>query len=312
VLGIIKRLLLRLFPEQSQSEDFVRRIEAGDVDYIVKVGVPGVEAPPTPGPQPLRGRPYVAQGLDAGSLLIVDPESLLYILTASSGLRTLRLSGQGSTVLAGLARASREHERPVYAFSILDRGEVRVLAYRGLITGLYYEVAGKAYTGLRALDLLEAEKFEDASFQLTSVRPRIIEWSADRLSVNVPGLDRQHMYLVNTLNSLYHATVAGEGYRVLREILRRLVEYSRFHFKSEEILMEKYGYPKEKLEKHVAEHNSFSRAANMFRERYEAGEAELTVDVFKFLARWVENHIERTDKDYGEYFKEKGVVETVR
>jgi len=311
VLGIIRRIILRLFPDQGQAEDFMRRIEAGDIEYIIRVGVPNVDAPPTPGPRPLRGRPYAAEGIDVASLLIVDPESLLYILSAVSGVRTLRLSGQGSTVLAELARASRSLERPVYAFSILDRGEIRVLAYKGLITGLYYEVAGTAYTGLSALERFEAEKIESASFQLTSVKTRIIEWSAERLSVYVPGLDRQHMYLVNTLNSLYHATVAGEGYKVLRDILRRLIEYSRFHFRSEEVLMEKFNYPHDKLERHVAEHRAFTRTATSFRDRYEAGEAALTVDVFKFLARWVESHIERTDRDYGEYFKEKGVLEAV-
>jgi len=312
VLGILRRLLLRLFPDQRQAEDFIRRIEAGDVEYIIKVGVPSVEAPPTPGPRPLRNRPYVAEGLDIASILIVDPDSLLYILSASSGLRTLRLSGQGSAVLAELARASRDYETPVYGFSLLDRGEVRFLAYRGLITGLYYEVAGRGYTGLEALERFEAEKVDGGSFHLSSVRERIVEWSTEKLSVYVPGLDRQHMYLINTLNSLYAATVAGEGYKVLKDILRRLVEYSRFHFKSEEILMEKFGYPEDRLARHRSEHEGFARAASSFRERYEAGEAALTVDVFKFLARWVESHIERTDRDYGEYFKKKGILEAVR
>ncbi len=135
-----------------------------------------------------------------------------------------------------------------------------------------------------------------------------MEWSDEKLSVYIKGLDNQHKYLVNTLNSLYHATVAGEGYRVLRDILSRLVEYTKFHFCSEEILMEKYDYPRDKFEKHVREHNSFVAAASGFRERYEKGEAELTIDVFKFLAHWVETHIARTDRDYGEYFLKLGIA----
>ena len=45
-----------------------------------------------------------------------------------------------------------------------------------------------------------------------------------------------------------------------------------------------------------------------FRERYEAGEASLTVDVFRFLATWVVQHVAGTDRDYGRFFLEIGVA----
>jgi len=127
----------------------------------------------------------------------------------------------------------------------------------------------------------------------------------------VRGLDNQHKYLVSTLNSLYHATIVGEAEKVVSVILKRLVDYTKFHFRSEEILMDKYGYASERkeiYERHVREHRSFVHAVARFREKYEAGEEALTVDVFKFLATWVANHVAGTDRDYGVYFRKIGVV----
>jgi len=113
---------------------------------------------------------------------------------------------------------------------------------------------------------------------------------------------------VSTLNSLYHATATGEAEEVISTVLKRLVDYTKFHFRSEEILMDRYNYPQDRFERHVKEHRSFTRTVMEFREKYEAGEARLTLEVFKFLATWVQNHIAGTDKDYGRYFKEIGIA----
>ncbi len=72
--------------------------------------------------------------------------------------------------------------------------------------------------------------------------------------------------------------------------------------------MEKYIYPTDKLERHRKEHNAFVRATVKIKEEYERGEAELTVDVFKFLSTWIANHVAETDRDYGIYFRKIRIV----
>jgi len=72
--------------------------------------------------------------------------------------------------------------------------------------------------------------------------------------------------------------------------------------------MEKYDYPVEKYERHVKEHLAFVDAINKFKKEYDRGEARLTLDVFKFLATWIKNHVAGTDRDYGRYFLEIGVA----
>ena len=311
MFGFLARLFRRLFSSAEAGEDFIMRIQKGDIEYIVKVGVPTIEAPPTPGPRPLGNLYMVAEGVDVGSLLLTDPEALVYILMSAEGVETIQLRGEGRQVLDFIANTSKRYSTPIYVFSLVDSGELRVLAYKGFVTGIYYEQGDKIYVGRQAIEALMREKLEPVHASVTYVRRTIMDWDDEKLSVYIRGLDNQHKYLVNTLNSLYHATVGGEGYKVLKDILTRLIEYTKFHFRSEEILMEKYDYPQDRFERHKAEHDSFVKAVSKFREKYERGEADLTIDVFKFLAHWVENHIAKTDRDYGIYFKKMGVASIV-
>ena len=311
--GLFSRLLafLRkgLFPTRGGEREFYDRIERGDVKYIMEVGVPSIQPPETPGPRPWRV-PYIAEGVGEASLLLLDPEALMYILMATEVTRDLlRSRGDGSKVLRDIAAFTRERPGYYYFDSVPEFGsEIRVLAGHGLVTGLYVSYGGKSYTGVEAYSVLETLHWDDIAFTVSRVKPRLLEWRDEILSVYIRGLDNQHKYLVNTLNSLYHATIAGESGSVASSILKRLVDYTKFHFRSEEILMEKYDYPQDRYMRHVKEHRAFVDATVKFREKYERGEATLTVDVFKFLATWIKNHVAGTDRDYGRYFLEIGIA----
>jgi len=305
LLGFLRR---GWFARGGSEKDFIERISKGDIRYILDVGVPSPEAPRTPGPS-VGEYGLEAEGIRYGSLMLVDPEALLYILVSTSqSVRRVAVKGDGLEVLKRVADAARSIEGVVYGYSLLNGGEIRLLACQGLITGLYYEAGDSKYIGTEALEALSSEYFDHVVFHLSRVRSGLVEWKDEHLSVFVKGLDNQHKYLVNTLNSLYHATITGEAGRVVNAILTRLINYTKFHFKSEEILMDKYGYPIEKLEKHAREHRGFVEATERFKEKYDKGEADLTVEVFKFLASWVQNHIEKTDRDYGIYFLKIGIA----
>ena len=305
LLGFLRR---GWFTREGSEKNFIERISRGDIGYILEVGVPYPEAPQTPGPS-VGEYGLEAEGIRYGSLMLVDPEALLYILVfTSQSVGRVTVRGNGLEALKRTAEAARRIGGVAYGYSLLDGGEIRLLAYKGLITGLYYEARGNKYLGTEALKALSSEYFDHIVFHLSGVKPGLVEWNDENLSVFVKGLDNQHKYLVNTLNSLYHATITGEAGKVIDAILSRLINYTKFHFKSEEILMEKYNYPVEKFEKHSREHRGFVEAAQRFKEKYDKGEADLTVEVFKFLASWVQNHIEKTDRDYGIYFLKIGIA----
>jgi len=307
ILAFLKK---GLFGSRELEEDFIKRIKKGDIEYILNQGVPSIEPPPTPGAKPWRV-PYIAEGFEAGSMLLLDPEALMYILVAAeSKYDVVRAKGPGDAVLERIAYFSRVRPgRIQYFLAVPDsKTEIRVLASEGLVTGLYLNYEGKHYVGAESYKVLKTLYWDDIAFTVTRVKESLLTWSDEALSVYVIGLDNQHKYLVNTLNSLYKATVAGEGDKISSLILKRLVDYTKFHFRSEEILMEKYDYPVEKYERHVKEHLAFVDAINKFKKEYDRGEARLTLDVFKFLATWIKNHVAGTDRDYGRYFLEIGVA----
>jgi len=312
--GFIYRLLAfvrsGLFGRGHSEKEFIRRIERGDVRYIIEVGVPTIEPPKTPGPSPWRV-PYVAEGFDAASRILLDPEALMNVLLATDrSYDILRAKGSGEDILRAVAGYSRQRpDRIFYMDSVPEPDvEIRLLAAGGYVTALYVSDHGREMVGAGAFDYLQSLHWDDVALTVTPLKDQLLTWSDEQLSVYVRGLDNQHKYLVNTLNSLYRATVMAEADKVLSAILRRLVDYTKFHFRSEEILMERYGYPQDRYLRHVREHRAFVHATQRFREKYEAGEAELTVDVFKFLATWIANHVAGTDRDYGRYFLKIGVA----
>lgn len=309
--SILKRLLSRLFGFEGS---FIERIERGDVYYIMERGVPRVTPPPMPKPRSHPRYRWLAEGFEAGSLLLADPEALLYILISTEAipdLRAPRVRGGGGELLAAVAGLSLRVGRPIYALAQLPGGsEARILAAGGLVTGVALETPRGSLVGSPALEEIVSMSVDAQPVPL-AVRERLVEWRDERLSVFVRGLDNQHRYLVNTLNALFEGVVTGRGRSALETVVKRMVEYTKFHFRSEEILMEKYGYSedrREMYERHVREHRGFVEATVKFKEEFEAGEKELTLDVFRFLANWLENHIAGTDRDYGFYFRSIGLA----
>jgi hemerythrin-like metal-binding protein len=130
----------------------------------------------------------------------------------------------------------------------------------------------------------------------------LIQWS-DALSVNVDVFDRQHKKLVGMVNQMHDAMSAGQGNAEVKGILNELISYTKYHFKSEEDLMLKHGYPD--MEKHVAQHENLTNQVVKYVERFENGE-RISLDFMKFLTEWLTNHIKGSDQSYSSFFARNG------
>ncbi|MDY6820861.1 MAG: hemerythrin family protein [Deferribacterota bacterium] len=80
----------------------------------------------------------------------------------------------------------------------------------------------------------------------------------------------------------------------IKKILNDLYDYARGSFPLEEKLLYHFNYPNKY--KHISEHCWFINKINEFielagKDNYEV----LIVDIFNFLAFWIENHIEKSD-----------------
>ncbi len=132
----------------------------------------------------------------------------------------------------------------------------------------------------------------------------LITWS-ESLSVGVKKFDDQHKILIGHLNNLHDAMRGGKSTEVMGTILGELVDYTIYHFSSEEEVFESSSYPD--TEKHKAEHKAFTDKASALQKEFEAGKLFISVELLNFLIDWVQNHIQGSDFAYRKFFSDKTV-----
>jgi hemerythrin-like metal-binding protein len=115
-------------------------------------------------------------------------------------------------------------------------------------------------------------------------------------SINVPFIDGQHRRLLEIVNDFYDALRARHGRNVVFEILNRLIHYAEKHFKDEEELMKRAGYPAAEAEQHINMHVGLVEDVfKLHKQLSEQANPDLaSVDLF--LNSWLINHILTVDK----------------
>jgi hemerythrin len=125
-----------------------------------------------------------------------------------------------------------------------------------------------------------------------------IVWQEDS-NLHIPIIDEQHRAIVATINSLFYFIQEGWGVGALRPTLAMIKSNSMFHFKTEEGLLEKVGYPD--LKKHAELQKKFlidiDAAA---RESIEFQDPTL---LLKFLKNWWLHHLRSEHQLYTPYLK---------
>jgi hemerythrin len=133
-----------------------------------------------------------------------------------------------------------------------------------------------------------------------------IEWD-ESLSVGIQLIDEQHKMLIQRLQALVHAI---ETYQSVNEIVKTLdflIEYTNFHFSTEEKHMKETHYPG--LEDHTTQHEEFQATLNELTVDFEEDGASraLAEAVNTFLMSWLVTHINAVDLQFGTFLTQKGV-----
>ena len=132
----------------------------------------------------------------------------------------------------------------------------------------------------------------------------LLNWS-DSLSVNHEEIDSQHKKLVNLVNALHDHMAAGDANDVIGKVLDRMIEYTAFHFATEERLMADSAYPNAGL--HKIEHKKLVEKAVDLQKRFKSGQGQITLEVMNFLRDWLKHHIAESDKALGAHLaRQKG------
>ena len=132
----------------------------------------------------------------------------------------------------------------------------------------------------------------------------LFKW-IDSLSVGIPQVDREHKILVKLINQLNAAIIENKNRPILSAILDALLDYTAIHFKHEEQIMEKFGYPT--LDEHKQIHIGFVNKIKDVINDFETGKNIVSSDLLEFLKEWLFDHIMGTDQLYSSFFQKNNI-----
>jgi hemerythrin len=132
----------------------------------------------------------------------------------------------------------------------------------------------------------------------------LIMWN-EMFAVNIQKIDDQHKCLIDLVNKLHDAMKAGKGNTAIGPVLEELVNYTSFHFSTEEAYFRQYAYPDQEI--HKKEHGDLTQKAKSLQASHKEGKLTITIEVMNFLKDWLSNHILVSDKKYSPYLRSKGL-----
>ncbi|MCI5207733.1 MAG: hypothetical protein D3910_02820 [Candidatus Electrothrix sp. ATG2] len=128
----------------------------------------------------------------------------------------------------------------------------------------------------------------------------------DEYSVGVRAIDSQHKKFLRIIKKIFDLQRKGDQYIATASqpgmLFDELLNYTHAHFRSEEALMEQYGYPE--MYKQKKEHEVLM--AELYRQVYQVRNSNgSTAKMVYFLIQWFVKHTMYSDRDVGLYITRK-------
>ena len=122
-------------------------------------------------------------------------------------------------------------------------------------------------------------------------RNGVIAWDAAQMSTGVESVDAQHQELIERINELHSACLAGTAREDLLKLVGFLGDYAQSHFRHEEELMQSHQCPARG--KNKAAHAQFLRDYEKLVEliQRDGATTTLVLQVKELLGNWLKNHI---------------------
>jgi hemerythrin-like metal-binding protein len=125
-------------------------------------------------------------------------------------------------------------------------------------------------------------------------------------SINVRVIDDQHAVLIENLERLEQAMAVGKGAAALLQLIRDLEDYARYHFPTEERIMESCTYPLRDM--HALEHEKGLRRLLEVQRMVTEGHPAAAVEMLSRLRAWLDGHIMEWDAKLGRFLNSRGVA----
>lgn len=141
--------------------------------------------------------------------------------------------------------------------------------------------------------------------QLFGLDNTLYQWDS-RYDLGIEIINREHQKLFSTMNKIIDLTSKESNQEQLVLVIDELIDYSEYHFQSEERILTRHQYPE--IKEHQGEHEMFREIVILFKKQFLSGKALLQIDIFNYLANWFAHHVQVTDRKYASFFKDNGIV----
>jgi hemerythrin len=117
-------------------------------------------------------------------------------------------------------------------------------------------------------------------------------------------MDAEHAVQLTLLDSIDRAVQESRSDAELNSLLDQFIEYTFVHFVSEQVLMQRSGYPG--LEMHRQQHDQLLQELRAVQTQTRSGEAHVNSDLATDLRGWLIIHIEGMDRAFADYLESTG------
>ncbi|MBF0110177.1 MAG: hemerythrin family protein [Magnetococcales bacterium] len=138
----------------------------------------------------------------------------------------------------------------------------------------------------------------------SSTRSERLIWD-ENLLIGIQMPDRDHEQIVFLINRVLDAMAESRPQSELSHILDSLIAFAQEHFRREEELMERYGYPE--LQPHREVHRFLEKKIMAYKTDFLTGGAEFGLAA-ELMKDWIVLHIQGVDRKYSRFLLARGVV----
>lgn len=131
-----------------------------------------------------------------------------------------------------------------------------------------------------------------------------LQWNSE-FSVGVHLMDEEHIAILASFNDVCASIEDGKPRTESEGLLRKLLDLTQQHFRSEEALLESTGFPG--LANHGNHHKDLNTLMKEYLVRFDRGDLGSSANLLRFLREWITHHIQTEDKVYGIWLNRHGV-----
>jgi hemerythrin len=123
---------------------------------------------------------------------------------------------------------------------------------------------------------------------------KALVWS-EQYNLGIEVIDLQHRTIMDYVIEFLEAHSCGRSRKEISKLIKKIVDYTHFHFAFEEDLQGKVGYPF--LKPHKNSHALITKHMADFLVRFNNGD-DISKDLEGLMGKWLFDHLKHDDADF--------------